>query len=244
MIVNVVAMILNVVANNEESEVLTSNCALWQKQTVWESIVVVDGIEVECVHSLSIVVVLQLIQDAIVEFSESHRIVNNILEVDRVSLDDIVAVLQLHNELIDFDEVVAVVVQLLLVANAWSQEDSKNAIGVLDRLNVNCNSELLGVQTTSASNNVDVVVGVSVPVVDLHALLEIIHHVVEVTIALDISVVVLHVSMMVVEFVSKMMGVIIIEVLVVFVSSELAILVSMLAFHVVEVVIFHRVRFA
>ena len=100
---------------------------------MWESLVVVVSVEVNVVQVVSSVLssIVQVVQSAMVESSDSFRVSNNVLEVKRVSLDEIVSLVKLDDELIKFNEVVTVVVELLFVVNASSQEDSDNTVLVL-----------------------------------------------------------------------------------------------------------------
>jgi hypothetical protein len=136
------------------------------------------------------------------------------------------SVIQLNNELIQFNEVVAVVIQLLLVVDAWSEEDSDDTILVLVGLNINGDCELLGIHTTSAANNVHVVVEVveiSLPVVDLLALS------VEVVVVAHVAVRVSVIFVVSVEFVVNIIFTVII--------SILSIVLSIFVVEVLEIVV-------
>lgn len=132
-VLNVVEAIgLDVVDDNKESVVFASNSTLRQEQAMRESLVVVASVHVQIVHVVSISVLsVQSVQGALVKLSHGLGISDNVLEIARVSLDNVLSVVQLNNELIKFNEVVTVVVQLLLVVDAWSEEDSDNTVLVL-----------------------------------------------------------------------------------------------------------------
>jgi len=173
MILDVVESVsLDMIDDNEKSVVFTSGSTLWQKQAMWESLVVVASVHVQVVHVIA-VLSIQCVQGALVELSHGLSITNDVLEIAGVSLDDVLSVIQLNNELVQFHKVVAVVIQLLLIVDAWSEEDSDDTILVLLGFNINGDSEFLSVHTTGASNNIHAhveVVEISLIVVDLLAM--------------------------------------------------------------------------
>lgn len=86
----------------------------------------------------------------------------------------IAALLEFDNELIDFNEVIALIVKLLFVIDASSQEDSDDTVLIFVGGNINVDIELLGIKATGAANNINLVHVVvksfqAVPVVGLMA---------------------------------------------------------------------------
>lgn len=116
--------------------------------------VVVHGVVVKVVHVIGVCLLVQEIQSTEVESCHGFGVSDDVLEVARVSHDDVLALVQLNDELVEFDEVATVVIQLELVVDAWAEEDADDTVLELVGLNIDGDSELLGVHATSAANNV------------------------------------------------------------------------------------------
>lgn len=149
-------MIVKVRNDNEKSVFFASNCTLGQDQAMRESIVVVIGVQVEVLHVIVLCLGVHLVQGAKIKSAHRDWLSDDVLEVDRVSHDDVLSLIQLDDELIEFNKVLAVVVQLLFVVDACAQEDSDDTHLLVIGVNVDCDGELLGVEATSASDNVNV----------------------------------------------------------------------------------------
>jgi hypothetical protein len=101
---------------------------------------------------------IEVIICAVNKLSNGQRVIDGVLEVNRVSLDGILALLHFDDELVNFNEVLAVIVQLLLVVDAWSEENSDNALGILVGVDIDGDGELVGCEATLAGDDLELVV--------------------------------------------------------------------------------------
>jgi hypothetical protein len=124
---------VQIVDCDKQGEILSASCSLRQEKSVWEATVVVVCIiidVIECIDS-TLTALLQEVDCACIQDIQAFWVSDDVLKINRVSSDDVLSIVQFDDKLIEFNKVLAIIIQLLFVVDFGSKEHSDDTNCVL-----------------------------------------------------------------------------------------------------------------